>query len=239
MYVYWMFSFLNIATDELFPLFCLSKLSGLGLRANQISFILGGTTLVYFLLQYALLTGLVDRLGLYRTLRVGTFGSVPLAIWIPIGSLWLASRMNTNDDKAFDEGGANGTEIQTTLTPLVVVYLCTLIAIMKSLSSVVFSTVTIGTNRTVDTIDQRATLNGIGSLGGSFAKACGPVFAGTLFSFTAGGGASRGAADDADAFVNNHAIERPYGSIVSYAILSFLGVLLGVQTLFLRGSKSS
>ena len=222
LYIYWMFSFLNIASDELFPLFCLSKLSGLGLYENQISSVLGGTTIIYGFFQYILLTGLVQKLGLYPTLRIGTFGSVPPSILIPIGSLYLIS--TANDNAAYSEDPENSNK----LTPLVALYLCTMIAATKSFCSVVFSTITMATNRTVDTIDQRATLNGIASLGGSFAKACGPVFAGTLFSFLAG---------DADAFHNN-TIEPPYGSIIAYSILSILGFLLAMQTICLRSNPS-
>ncbi len=222
LYIYWMFSFLNIASDELFPLFCLSKVSGLGLYENQISSVLGGTTIIYGLFQYFLLTGLVQKLGLYPTLRIGTFGSVPPSILIPIGSLWLVS--TTNGNVAYSEDPENSNK----LTPVVALYLCTMIAATKCFCSVVFSTITMATNRTVDTIDQRATLNGIASLGGSFAKACGPVFAGTLFSFLAG---------DADALHNN-VIEPPYGAIVSYSILSVLGFLLAVQTICLRSNPS-
>ena len=235
LYVYWIFSFLNIAADELFPLFCLSKLSGLGLQEKQISSILGGTTIVYGLLQYFLLTGMVHKLGLYPTLRIGIFFCVPPSLLIPFGSLWLAGGM-TN--------GSNGSiENNNDLTVWMVLYLCIIIAALKSFSSVAFSTITMATNRTVDTIDQRATLNGIASLGGSFAKACGPVFAGTLFSFLAGSattisstisssGSSSGEGSTATAAV----IEPPYGSIVAYGILSAMGLVLGVQTLCLQGS---
>lgn len=250
LYVYWMFSFLNIASDELFPLFCLSKLSGLGLQENQISFLLGGTTIVYGMLQYLLLTGLVQKIGLYPTLRIGTFGSISPALLIPIGSLWLVAM---NNNKVNHDSSANndyedhgGFENSNKLIPLVALYLCILIAVIKSFTSVVFSTLTIATNRTVDTIDQRATLNGIASLGGSFAKACGPVFAGTLFSFLAGnaskdgrGGTTTAESSVVDPVFHSYAIDPPYGSIVAYGILSMLGFLLGVQALLLRGNTSS
>ena len=232
LYVYWIFSFLNIAADELFPLFCLSKLSGLGLQEKQISSILGGTTIVYGLLQYFLLTGLVHKLGLYPTLRIGIFFCVPPSLLIPLGSLWLAGGMTD---------GSNGSIESDDLTVWTALYLCTVLAALKSFSSVAFSTITMATNKTVDTIDQRATLNGIASLGGSFAKACGPVFAGTLFSFLAGSasasstsGSSSGEGSTATAAF----IEPPYGSIVAYGILSAMGFVLGVQTLCLQGSPT-
>jgi MFS family permease len=250
LYIYWMFSFLNIALDELFPLFCLSKLSGLGLKENQISFVLGGTTIVYGVLQYLMLTCLVQKIGLYPTLRIGTFGSMSPAILIPIGSLWLATM---NNDKASNGSSVDndyedydGSQNNDKLIPLVALYLCILIAVIKSFTSVVFSTLTIATNRTVDTIDQRATLNGIASLGGSFAKACGPVFAGTLFSFLAGnaskddrGGTTASESSVGDQVFHSYVIDPPYGSIVAYGILSILGFLLGVQSLVLRGNTSS
>jgi len=244
LYVYWIFSFLSIASDELFPLFCLSKLSGLGLIENQISFLLGGTTIVYGLLQYLLLTGLVRKLGLYPTLRIGAFCSIPPSILIPIGSLWLTAMDNNNtadvgDTNIDDNTNTDGSEhCGKKLTLPLVSFLCVLIAATKSFSSIMFSTITVATNRTVDTIDQRATLNGIASLGGSVAKACGPVFAGTLFSFLAGTTASGSHGETASAeglsSSSPSIVEPPYGSIVAYGMVSVLGLLLGMKTLALR-----
>jgi len=252
LYVYWVYSFLNIAADEMFPLFCLSKLSGLGLEENQISFLLGGSTVVYGLLQYLLLTELVRKLGLYPTLRIGAFCSVPLGIFIPLGSLWLKTK--SDDD---DNGYAND-EDDTPISKLgvgSVLYLSLIIAVMKSFSSVVFSAVNMAINRTVDTIDQRGSLNGIASLGGSFAKACGPLFAGFLFSFLAGnsstfrdavtpgeessavngfGDGNRYGNGSGSILFPHRIINPPYGSIVAYGIVSTLGLILGLQTFALR-----
>lgn len=217
LYVYWMCSFLNIASDELFPLFCLSNLSGLGLVEKQIAFLLGASTIAYGLLQYLLLTGLVDRIGLYPTLRLAIVCGVPLGILIPLGSLCL----NTEDGNSYED------EPRTKLKLWLVIYLCSLIATIKSFASVVFSTLVMAMNRTVDTIDQRATLNGIVSLGGSFAQACGPIFSGVLFSFLAGS-----ATNNIDSIApTNPIIKPPFGSIVAYGIMSVLALLLGVQTL--------
>merc|ERR1711959_698253 len=96
-------------------------------------------------------------------LRIGTIFSVPLACLIPISLM-------VNKD------APSGTLALTTLLFLSVLY-----AVIRTFSSVVFSTITMTTNRTVPA-HHRATMNGLSMLGGSLAKACGPLFGGILFS---------------------------------------------------------
>ena len=195
--VYWVFSFIVITVDETFPLFCMSKASGLAIQEKMIGKILSGTGFFYITIQYFLLTGLVDRFGIYRTLRIGAFLSVPLCSLIPVTLI-------TNKDTP--EG---------TLTLLTFVFLSIVYAIARVFSSVVFSTISMTLNQTVPA-HQRATMNGLSMLGGSFAKACGPAFGGILFSSSVG------------------YFTPPNGSVVVYSIIAFLGLCLGVQTLFLE-----
>lgn len=197
MLVYWGYSFLIVTIDEVFPLFCISKASGLGITEKIIGNILSGTGLLFVCIQYFLITRLVDRYGFYKSLRIGTFLSIPLCCFIPISLI-------TN------EGAPDGT---LTLTSLV--FLSALYAIIRSFSSVVFSTITMTTNRTVPA-NQRASMNGLSMLGGSFAKAVGPLYGGILFSTSV-----------------SH-VTPPFGSAVVYSTTAILGIGLGVQAYFLR-----
>lgn len=195
--VYWVYSFLVITIDEVFPLFCISKTSGLGITEKVIGNVLSGSGLFYIIVQYLLLTGLVDRFGLYPALRIGAFLSIPLGVFIPLSLITNAN-------------APPGTLSLVTLTFLSVVY-----ASVRSFSSVVFSTITMATNRTVPS-HHRATMNGLSMLGGSLAKAIGPLFGGILFSTSA-----------------NH-ITPPFGSAVVYGIITLIGLCLGIQACSLR-----
>lgn len=165
--IYWVYSFLVICVDETFPLFCMSKGSGLAIEEKSIGNILSGTGVCYVLIQYFLLTQLVDRFGFYTSLKVGALCSVPLICLLPLSLL-------TN------RGAPEGTLTWATLGFLSAVY-----AVARSFSSVTFSTITMTTNRTVPA-HHRATMNGLSMLGGSLAKGIGPAFAGILFSTSVG-----------------------------------------------------
>ena len=164
--LYWFFSFVVISIDEIFPLFCISKDSGLGVQESQIGNILTGTGIFYVIIQYVMVTQLVDAFGYYTTMRIGTLCSLPFCILIPISLL-------TN------RNASEGELTLSTMSFLSVVY-----AIIRAFSSVTFSTITMTTNRTVPT-SHRATMNGLSMLGGSLAKGLGPAFAGILFSSSA------------------------------------------------------
>eukprot|EP00980_Cylindrotheca_fusiformis_P008351 scaffold1754_cov105-Cylindrotheca_fusiformis.AAC.13 len=165
--VYWAYSFLIICIDETFPLFCISKDSGLAVQEKTIGNLMSGTGLFYISFQYFLLTGLVDRFGLYKALRIGAIMSVPLCCLIPT-SLWT------------NLGAPQGQLTVTTLVFLSMIY-----ATIRVFSSVAFSALTMSTNKTVEA-HHRATMNGFAMLGGSMAKAAGPAFAGLLFSSSVG-----------------------------------------------------
>jgi MFS family permease len=165
--VYWMFSFLIICIDETFPLYCISKGSGLAVQEKVIGNILSGTGLFYVSIQYFLLTGLVDYFGLYKALRIGVFMSIPLSCVIPISLL-------TN------KGAPEGQLTWASLAFLSMTY-----AVIRAFSSVTFSALTMATNKTVPA-HHRATMNGLSMLGGSLAKSAGPAFAGLLFSSSVG-----------------------------------------------------
>uniref|UniRef100_A0A7S2Y995 Major facilitator superfamily (MFS) profile domain-containing protein n=1 Tax=Entomoneis paludosa TaxID=265537 RepID=A0A7S2Y995_9STRA len=192
MLIYWLYSFLVISVDEVFPLFCISKESGLGIQEQRIGNLLTATGLCYLVMQYVVLTKLVESYGFYKALRIGALCSIPVVCLIPLSLL-------TN------MGAEIGTLTWSSLSFLGLVYATT-----RVFSSVVFSTITMTTNRTVPS-HHRATMNGLSMLGGSLAKAAGPAFAGVLFSVSVG------------------TIPPPYGSVVVYGIISLMGVGLYMQ----------
>lgn len=127
----WCYAFLIITVDEAFPLYCISKYSGLGVEEKMIGNLLSGAGSVYILIQYFLLTSLVDRYGFYKSMKIGAFFSVPVVCLIPLSLL-------TN------RGAAEGTLTWSTVILISVVY-----AVARVCASVVFSTLTMTTNRTV------------------------------------------------------------------------------------------
>jgi len=185
--VYWFFSFTVIVVDEVFPLYCMSKTSGLGITEKLIGNIMSGTGLFYICLSYFLLTKLVERYGTDKAFRIGTYLGIPLTCFIPVSLM-------TN--KYAPEG---------TLNMETIIYLSTIYALIKVFGSVVFSTIAMKINGSVPA-HQRATVNGLSMLGGSFAKAMGPMFGGILFS---------------QSVVH---ISPPFGSVFVYCIISMLGI---------------
>ena len=204
MLIYWIYSFLIVAVDEVFPLYCISKSSGLGITEKVIGKILSWSGLFFICIQFFLITGLVGRFGFYKSLRIGALFSIPLAGYFPVALI-------TN------RGAPDGSLTFATLLFISALYGC-----IRSFSSVVFSVITMTLNRTVPE-NQRASMNGLSMLGGSFTKALGPLFGGVLFSTS----------------VNN--VTPPFGSVVVYSTISLLGIGLCIQAYFLReydGHKS-
>jgi len=161
--VSWVYSFLICAIDETFPLYCISKTSGLGVHEKIIGNILSGTGFFYVTLQYFLVTKLVGRFGLYNSMKIGTLFSIPIVAFIPLSLI-------TNRD------APEGKLTWSTLLFLSITY-----AIVRAFSSTFFSTLTMALNRTVP-VQQRGTMNGLCMLGGSVGKGFGPIFAGILYS---------------------------------------------------------
>lgn len=194
--LYWIYSFLMLMVDETFPLYCMSKDSGLGVVEKMIGNLLSGAGAFYLLLQFFLLTTLVDRYGLYNTMKIGAFFSIPMVILLPLTLI-------TN------RGGEEGKLTWCTFVFVSVVY-----AVLRACTSVTIMTISMTTNRTVPA-HQRATMNGLSTMGGSVVKAAGPVFAGLLFSESV------------------KRISPPIGSVFVWTVISFMGLGFFVQTLML------
>jgi len=188
---YWFYSFLVVSVDESFPLFCMSVSSGLGITESQIGNILTGSGLCYVLMQYFAVTKMVSKFGAYNAMLIASVTSIPMASLLPFSLL-------------LNRGSEPGE-----LRIGVLVYLSIVYSILRVSSSVVFSTLTMTTNRTVP-FHARATMNGFSMLGGSLGKALGPTFAGTLFAFS----------------VSSGVFKPPFGSVNVFCIIALLGLVL-------------
>eukprot|EP00529_Nitzschia_sp_RCC80_P014921 CAMPEP_0113442176 /NCGR_PEP_ID=MMETSP0014_2-20120614/1474_1 /TAXON_ID=2857 /ORGANISM="Nitzschia sp." /LENGTH=678 /DNA_ID=CAMNT_0000333065 /DNA_START=39 /DNA_END=2075 /DNA_ORIENTATION=+ /assembly_acc=CAM_ASM_000159 len=184
--LYWAFSFVAIAIDEAFPLFCMSRTGGLGLTENGIGKLLSSTGLVFAVTQYHVYACIVDKYGLSNSIRLGATLSAPLAAFIPV-SLWLNAGSGSGGGSwLWSSSTSSSSSSSSDLTWAAFIYLSLLLAACRIFGLVFFSSITIVTNRTVIP-SHRGTMNGLSMLGGSFAKGLGPVFAGGLVGFSYSG----------------------------------------------------
>jgi MFS family permease len=190
--IYWVYSFVGLTVDELFPLFCMSQVAGFGLSEKEIGEILALVGLIFISFQYFLYSTIYDRFGLLGSLRMGALVSSPALLLLP-----LAVLMN--------HGSEAGTLKWTTYF-----FLAIMMAIYRIFGFVFFTSITVLTNRSVPS-EQRATMNGLSMLGGSAAKALGPVFAGFL-------------ASQSVAWMGSSA------SILMYGVVGMIGTLVALST---------
>lgn len=171
--VYWGGSFVAVAADEIFPLFCISQQAGLGLQERGIGKILSLGALFFFILQHPIYSRIVHGQGLYPSIRIGLMVTIPLFLVLP--SILLVDRWQP---PAGEEGG---------LSWATLAYSTSLLAFYRVFGLIFFSSIQVALNRTVPD-HQRATLNGFDMLGNSAVKSFGPFLAGLLFSFSVSSG---------------------------------------------------
>lgn len=163
MAIYWAFSFVGLSVDETFPLFCISKEAGFGLSELKIGRILSLCGLLFAVAQYFATSCVYNRYRLYGSIRMGSILSAPILFLVPFSVL-------TN--RGASEGHVNRVTF---------VFRAIIMAAYRLFALVFFSNISVAVNRTVST-QERATANGLSVLGGSIAKAIGPIFAGFLVS---------------------------------------------------------
>jgi MFS family permease len=154
---YWLYSFVVIAIDEAFPLYCISRNNnGIGqLSESDIGTILSIAGLIFAVGQFHIYTWIVNRFGVYGSLTFGCWaGVLPISL-IPCAALvaHFSSRLG------------------------VVMYIALLMGMTKIFQSAFFSGITVATNRTVPK-EMRSSMNGFGGMGAGGAKALGPLFVG-------------------------------------------------------------
>ena len=206
--LYWLFSFVAIAIDEAFPLFCISKRGGLAMTAREIGKLLSATGLIFAASQYHVYAWIVDKYGLTRSIQIGACLSAPLVTFVPVSlALNHISAENDNNDK-------------TTLSWSAFFYLGILLAVCRIFGLVFFSSVTIETNRTVIP-SHRGTMNGLSMLGGSIAKGLGPIFAGWLTSFG----------------ISSGIFPPRVGAVVVFLVIGLSAATTAVMTFMMLGDK--
>ncbi len=169
--VFWIFSFVGIAIDEAFPLFCISKEGGLGLDEAKIGSLLSATGVLFAVLQYKAYDWVVTTFGLHNSIWMGALLSAPLVVLVPVSML-----LNRHPNETT-------TTNPQSLTWSAFLFLAVLLGFIRIFGLVFFSSITIATNRTV-AAKHRGTMNGLSMLGGSIAKGLGPIAAG-MFSTAA------------------------------------------------------
>ena len=210
--LYWIFSFVAIAIDEAFPLFCISKDGGLGLSEKEIGKLLSATGLIFAFTQYHVYAWIVDKYGLSKSIEIGAYLSIPLVLFVPISIL-----LNQDPTGAINNGGS-GT--WNSLSWPSFIYLAILLAACRVFGLVFFSSITIATNRTVIPA-HRGTMNGMSMLGGSFAKAFGPMFAGWLTAVA----------------ISSGAFPPKVGAALVFVVISLFGIITAIMTSVVLGRK--
>jgi len=211
LFIYWIYSFVTICLDESFPLFCLSHSAGLSLEEASIGKILSGAGLVFAICQYFVYTKIVERWGLFNSLKIGSLCGNTAVVLIPFGVL-----INRYFPPSTSDSGRE-------LSRAAYVYLVFVMATIKVFGSVFFSSMTIALNRTVP-VSQRGTMNGISMMGGSVAKGLGPIFAGALVAFSLSGGVFQSGA---------------IGGWVIFGVLGLLASFVAVGVFLYLGDEES
>jgi len=179
LWMYWLYSFIGLTVDEGFPLFCISPQAGFGLTEMTIGKILSLSGLVMALLQFVIHRILYNKLGLYKSIQYGALLSGPTMFLMPLAR-WM-NAYGSKDDTLQDLSASD--QETGRLRPWTFVFLATMVAMYRIFAFVFFSNIAVAINRTVPT-RERATMNGLSMLGGSVAKALGPLFAGVLVSLS-------------------------------------------------------
>jgi MFS family permease len=163
-FLLWGYSFVGLAIDEAFPLFCLSHTAGFGIHEKDIGKIMSFTGLLFAVSQYFVSHYCYAYCGgLSGGTKVGAALSAPTMFLVPISLL-----INHKSESLIWPTS---------------IFLAIVLALHRCFSMVFFSNIAVTMNRTVTTAN-RGMMNGVAGLGASIAKALGPTFAGFLTSIS-------------------------------------------------------
>ena len=151
---HWVFAFVSTLVDEAFPLFCMSASAGLAMNEASIGEVLSFAGLIFASLQYFVYILLVNKFGVEKCLVIGSILGIQPLLLMPL-SLAMHNKA------------------------CMFLFLALVMGACKVFHSLFFTCISLGINKTVPP-SQRATMNGIQLMGGSLARACGPIVAGTL-----------------------------------------------------------
>lgn len=98
MLLFWVASLVMVATDEVFPLFCISKAAGLGLTEKSIGVILSTSGVILAVAQYLVYSVLLKLFSLMGSIRIGSMLMGPLVACVPMSLWWNQSNDGTGDE---------------------------------------------------------------------------------------------------------------------------------------------
>jgi len=198
--VCWLYFILLSALDDIIPLFCISKSSGLGTTEKQIGIIFAGVGIFYVTLQYHIVTGLVDNYGALTAMRIGIIVSAVMVLFVPLSLV-------INRDAP--DGSVN---ICT------VIFISIFYGLNQAYSSAAYTSFKIMLNKSVPA-EKRGMMNGLWVTGMSASRFIGPVGADNLFAF----GVSSGV------FEVPYGSVFSFGAVTFYGCLVFLLAILTVH----------
>ena len=193
----WFYSFAGVSGLEVLPLFFVATDGGLSLHENNIGLIMTTIGIIYVLFQYIVFKKVMSRAGLYGSMLIGSFCSLPFIIFTPIATL-------------FNKG-----QPENTLTIPTYLYLTLLGGLRRVAMPLFMASITIATNRSVKK-NEVAIMNGLSSLGASLVQAIGPFSSGLITSFSL----------TSDLFSPSVGIYIPFGivSVMSFCVFIFVAV---------------
>ncbi|KAL7581304.1 hypothetical protein ACA910_006069 [Epithemia clementina (nom. ined.)] len=203
--VYWGQSFVTLAIDEMFPLFCISTSAGFGLSERKIGQILSTSGIIFAFCQYWMQSIAYSQFGLYGAIRAAAVMCAPTIFLFPVSLLINRRYSTTTAASSISEEEADDRDPISVYT---FAYLCFVLAMTKSFMLVFFANISVAINRTVPA-DSRAALNGLSILGSSVAKGLGPSFAGLTATMSV-------------------VLFRQFGSLVMFGSVGFLSLLVAV-----------
>jgi MFS family permease len=163
---HWSYSFVSMAADVAFPLFCMSHQSGLGLNGASIGKTLSGAGILFACAQYLVFSTVVQTYGVYNALAIGSMVGIQPCTLIPTALILQ------------DESGK--------VTWGIFILLAVLMGIVKTASCLYFTSIALSLNKTVPS-EQRGRMNGLCNTGSSISRAMAPTTIGLLVSFSFSG----------------------------------------------------
>jgi len=156
---YWISVFCSQFNLEALPLFFIATDGGLSLREATIGAVLSGAGLVYGIMLFLTYFPLMEKYGLYGTMRLCTLFGSNLAILTPFATfLNQGSKPNT-------------------LTIWSYLYLVAVQGTLRVGTGIMYTVASLGCNQSVPS-DEIAAMNGLSMFGASITQAVGPIAAG-------------------------------------------------------------
>lgn len=226
--IYWLYSFINVAGDEILPLFLVSKTAGFGVTELKVGQLLSACGLIFAIGQYSISNIVYHYYGTYGSIRIGISLLAPIILLVPLSLLINQHYDNNIKNDIINSSNNNenvvndyATTTNNNMLWITFWFLAILLSMYKLMALVFFTSISIAINHTVSS-SERASINGLSVLGGSISKGLGPAFAGIL------------ATKSVQYF-------HEYASIIMFGIMSLISFIVAISVcyLFPRNDKSN